>query len=769
VGYHGDQEISQWPFRDYVIQSFNQNLAYDQFIKEQLAGDLLPDPTRDQLVASGYNRLNQTTEEGGAQAKEYLSIYFADRVRNVSQVFLGSTLGCAQCHDHKYDPFTAKDFYAFGAFFADLEERGVYGGRGLRPPVLKLPTPEQQSQIDGINKSIAESNREIAKLRVQLLKSLKDWHPSESVNQTLLDDEKPNAKQFSGTWNFVSGPDVPVRSGRKSRLQESNGLHQHYVNQLEDPIEIDGNVKVFASVYLDPANPPKAIMLQFNDGSTWNHRVVWGTDQIDYGRRESNWPGYYRKGKLPKSGQWVQLEVDLAEIGFSVKPSKNKSPTKISGIAFTQFGGKAWWDEVTWEASLPTELASIIKVPASDRTEIQSQKLAEYYLASSQQWGQAIQRLDDLRSELTNLEQSVTTTVVSRATQPREIRILPRGNWQDDSGQVVQPAVPEFLGGLESSSDVRLNRLDLANWICQPENPLTARTMVNRIWSLLFGRGICTSVDDFGGQGTYPSNPELLDALAFEFVDSGWDVKQLIRVIVTSQAYQRSSRPTPDLIEQDPYNDTFARQGRFRVDAEVVRDAALFVSGRLVEKRGGPSARPYQPIGYYAQLNFPTRTYLADLNDNQYRRGLYTHWQRTFLHPMMKAFDAPSREECTCQRARSSTPLQALTLLNDPTFVEAARIFAARILREGGSSQREKLIWAYRAAVSHPPENEIVEILLGILEKHRKEFKADPDSAEKLLSVGLAKIPTDIDKSELAAWTSIARTIFNLQEMNSRY
>jgi len=293
--------------------------------------------------------------------------------------------------------------------------------------------------------------------------------------------------------------------------------------------------------------------------------------------------------------------------------------------------------------------------------------------------------------------------------------------------------------------------------------------MVNRLWSLMFGRGICASVDDFGGQGSYPSYPGLLDTLAIDFIESGWDVKELLRTIANSAAYQRSSTPTSQLLQADPYNELLARQGRFRVDAEMVRDMALATSGLLVERVGGSSARPYQPAGYYAQLNFPKRTYQADTDDNQYRRGVYTHWQRTFLHPMLKAFDAPSREECTAQRARSNTPLQALTLLNDPTFVEAARVLAARIMKEGGPTTEGRIQWAYRTVVSHRPDEAIVSELRRLYASELESYRDRVNDAQQLIATGASPVAAEWNPVELAAWTSVARTLLNLHESIMRY
>ncbi len=389
------------------------------------------------------------------------------------------------------------------------------------------------------------------------------------------------------------------------------------------------------------------------------------------------------------------------------------------------------------------------------------------YLAGAAEYVDAQKSLTAIQAERDQLVKSIPTSMIVKSVEPREIRVLPRGNWMDDSGEVVQPAIPAFLGSLDSQG--RATRLDLAEWLCGDENPLTARTMVNRLWFLMFGRGICASVDDLGGQGSYPSHPELLDYLACEFVDSGWDIKYVLRLIAHSATYRQSSQPSPQLREADPYNELFARQGRFRVSAEMVRDAALWTSGLLIEQQGGRSARPYQPAGYYAQLNFPRREYQADHGTNQYRRGVYTHWQRTFLHPMLKAFDAPSREECTAMRSRSNTPLQALTLLNDPSFVETARVFAEKILRESATMDRDRLDWAYRRALSRSADAFELEQMLELLAEHRRHYAAHPDQAVALTSAGEAARGEDLDVTELAAWTSAARVILNLREMTTRY
>jgi hypothetical protein len=356
--------------------------------------------------------------------------------------------------------------------------------------------------------------------------------------------------------------------------------------------------------------------------------------------------------------------------------------------------------------------------------------------------------------------------MITVATEPRTIRVLKRGDWLDDSGEVVGPAVPHFLKPLDVKGR-KATRLDLARWLTAPDHPQTARVFVNRVWYLLFGGGLCRSLDDTGSQGEWPTHPELLDHLAVEFVASGWDVKRLVKTVVLSSAYRQSSLELPALRERDPENRLFARQGRFRLPAETIRDSALSVSGLLADRLGGPSAHPYQPDGYYAHLNFPKRTYKADTDANQWRRGVYTHWQRQYLHPMLKAFDAPSREECTAQRPVSNTPLAALALLNDPSFVEAARVLAARIVREGGPTEAARVRWAWRAVLSRAPAESEASALVRLYQASRKQYAGNPAAAKELLRVGLAP-PAEGDAAELAAWTSVARALLNLNETITR-
>jgi hypothetical protein len=564
VGYHGDQDHAISPYRDYVIDSFNRNKPFDVFTREQLAGDLIPDAATEQKIASGYNRLLQTSHEGGVQAKEYLAIYAADRVRNISAVWMGATVGCAQCHDHKYDPYTIQDFYSMVAFFADVDE---------------------------------------------------DSHLVASKRRGL---------------NF---------------------------NSLPTP------------------RPPEILT-----GSETDRK------------------------------RFAEVNSELAKLAGAIKAEKD----------------------------------------SAKKAKFAAEKKA-------------------LDAELAALRLRVRKTMITVTVEPRTIRVLPRGNWLDDSGPVVHSAIPGFMGKLKTDGR-RATRLDLANWLMDARGGsggLTARVFVNRFWYLLFGSGISRVLDDFGGQGDPPLHPELLDNLAVEF-QKDWDVKRLFKSIVMSATYRQSSLAPAALVARDPLNRLYARQSRYRLDAEMIRDSALAVSGLLVESQGGGSVKPYQPAGYFRHLNFPTRKYTAHADDRQWRRGLYVHWQRQYLHPMLKALDAPSREECTAQRPRSNTPVAALTLLNDPTFVEAAQKFAERVLKEGGSSVYERLNHAYRLALSRGPDEWERDQLTTLLITTREEYRRDRSAAREVLKNGISPVDGELPEVELAAWVMVCRAILNLNEAITR-
>ncbi len=780
VGYHGDQEVTVWPYRDYVIKAFNENMPFDRFTRENLAGDLLPESTREQKIASAYNRLGMMTAEGGSQPKDFLARYAADRVRTTSVAWLGSTMGCAECHDHKFDPFTAKDFYSFAAFFADIKEPGVYSGymEGVWGESLALTTPEQEAELARIDREIMEAERALVTSTPELEAAQRAW-------EARLAQPTP--------WRALTATAIETKSGVEFKLLEDGSYLASGPNPGEEiytfiaETDLPGITALRVELLPDDSLPSKGPGRAGNGNLVLNRiairangqEVTLGSASATHSQAE-----YLIEHALVDNGQlgWAILPKAGERLAgvFETVGDVGDGGTMRLVITMAQTYGYQHTigrfrisvtnapRPVRADTDLADEIAAIVRTPYEERTREQRDKLAEYYRSIAPELGAVRNRLRDLREERKKVERSIRQMPITVATTPREMRVLPRGNWMDETGEVVQPAIPAFLGAV-SRTDERLTRLDLANWLTSEDNPLTARVLANRVWYLQFGRGLSDRLDDVGSQGAAPTHPDLLDDLARGFVDSGWDVKALVKRIVMSNTYRQSSQPRPELRQSDPFNRLLARQNRYRLEAEAVRDHALAVSGLLVRTIGGRSVRPYQPKGYYAQLNFPAREYEVDTGDHLYRRGVYTHWQRTFLHPMLKAFDAPSREECAAQRARSNTPLAALTLLNDPTFVEAARIFARRIVTEAGDDPEARATWAYKQALGREPGDEVRAILVEVYREHRAQYEADPAAAMALVNVGASATPAELNVAELAAWTSVARVILNLHEGITRY
>lgn len=789
VGYHGDQNVSVSPYRDYVIQAFNSNMPFDQFTREQLGGDLLPDPTQQQLVASGYNKLGMMSAEGGVQPKEYLAKYAADRVRTAGSVWLGATIGCAECHDHKFDPFTTKDFYRFAAFFADIKERGLYSGNQFGPSVSVADTelPELldpvQSEIAALEKKLATTTTELAvaqqQWEEQLLAERIAWHPLEiatatAEHGTLLEQQDDGSILATGTVSDVntyaiSAKAVPAGlTGLRLQTLPHDSMPKKGSGRADD-----GNFVLTELVLLADGEPVKlqnaqadfeqTVSTEKNPWKAWN-----AASTIDGDEKGHTW-GWAIK---PQVNQSHDLMVETKSV-VSAKSLTVRLEQKHESPRFSIGRFRLWYttDDQPLQLDdflrLPSEIRDILFVDRSARSSDQQTALQTYYRSVAPE-------LDPIRDSLAKLkkrekeliERHTRTSLITVSVEPREMRVLPRGNWMDMSGEIVMPGVPGFLPQLDVEG--RAGRLDLANWLVSRDNPLTARVFVNRLWKLFYGTGISKVLDDVGAQGEPPVHPELLDTLAVEFMDSGWDVRHMIRLMVNSATYRQSSLMRDDLDARDPYNRLLARQSRHRLDAEFVRDNALSVSGLLVHEVGGRSVKPYQPAGLYRHLNFPARKYQQDNDRNQYRRGLYTHWQRQFLHPAMKSFDAPAREECTAERPRSNTPLAALVLLNDPSYVEAARAFAERALQNGGDTDEERLDWITQRALSRGPRTEELDVLLPLLDAQRGFYAAHSDEAKALVATGLSPVADDLPVVETAAWTGVTRTIFNTHEFITR-
>ncbi len=771
MGFHGDVPISMYPYRDYVIRAFNENKPFDQFTREQLGGDLLPNPTTWQRVASGYNRLNRMTNEGGAQPGEYLARYLSDRLRATSSVWLGSTLGCAECHDHKFDPFLTKDFYQFEAFFADIEEVGVYSGTWDFGPRVRVPSLEDEKEIARIDRELTDLEQEG---RGRL-----------AANKTEMDDLAGYVREILEGWVVPEVRELSAKSRSKFRRHKDGTIELRGKAPVTDIHRVDlklrpGKVTAlrlealqfdakkgfmltrFTVELLRRGSRPQPIPIAaaFDNGHQDRRAALYALDDHE----QSGWG---RSGELgdPLPQAIFLLESPLeARAGDALRvrmyyewKHKHKAPSRfrvsVSDAAFPEFGpGKSVEEAVLAKGDLTAEM----------RTALQ-----DHFLGVSNgnsNWKQ----IRELERQRQIVIQEGGDCLTTHAVEARTVRVLPRGNWMDESGEIVEPQAPHFLKQIPIRNG-RLTRLDLADWLADRDNPLTARVFVNRLWKAFFGSGLSKILNDIGSQGEAPRNQDLLDWLAVEFIESGWDVKHITRTMLLSETYRRSSEPSEELKAGDPYNVYYGRQSAMRLDAEFIRDSALAVSGLLNPAIGGPSVKPYQPAGYYEELNFPKRTYKPDLNENQFRRGLYTHWQRQYLHPSLMAFDAPSREECAADRSLSNTPLQALTLLNDPTYVEAAREFARLILNSGETDTGRRLDFAFRRAFSRNAAAKEREVLAQLLNSRREHFQSHPADAENLLSAGISEVPEDLAVPELAAWTSVARAIFNKHEFIVRY
>ncbi|MDA8908638.1 PSD1 and planctomycete cytochrome C domain-containing protein [bacterium] len=788
IGYHSDNPMEVSAYRDYVISAFNRNLPYDRFTIEQLAGDLLPDATLEQKIASGYNRLLQTTQEGGAQANEYKAIYAADRVRNASTVWLGSTIGCAQCHDHKFDPFTARDFYAFAAFFADITEKAV----GKRVANLKLPTEGEQAEIDRLKSEVkaTEIGQVLARdaaLSQAVEEGAAQWEVAmrEQAKQALLAIErsaKPTAFTSTGGQKFKLLED-------RSLLAEGGNPDQaDYKVTLKE----EGTFKAVRLEVKMHESFPKGLSRGNGNFVLTHFRVKKGGQIL---------PIETAKATFEQNGWPVAGAIDPSEVtGWAVSGQTEEAANQEAIFVLREPVTLAAGEELTVEMQhrskhgrhnigrfrlgltddtapnppagaegLTPELLSLLGKEPKERTAEESKKLRDHYLATTPLLAPARAAHEKVVASLAKLEAGLRTMLIAESMdEPRMTRLLHRGDWMDTTGEVVEPALPAFLPkDSDLPADRRGTRLDLANWIVGDSNPLTARAFVNRVWMLFFGEGISRNVEDLGGQGEPPTHPELLDQLAIQFREDGWDVKRLIKGMLMSETYRRSSVVSPELLEKDPLNELYGRQGRWRISAEFVRDTALTLGGLLEDEVGGVSVKPYQPAGYWQHLNFPKREWKHDTGGKLYRRGLYTFWSRSFLHPAMMAFDAPSREECTSRRSRSNIPQQALVMLNDPAFVEAARKFGERIAAVEGNEE-EKISMGMKLATGRTATADEIGALRSVYEWQRAEYTKNPGAALEFLSVGEAPAAETTEVAEAAAWAQVGRTILNAYETTAR-
>jgi hypothetical protein len=798
VGFHGDQNQNAWAYRDWVIDAFNRNLPFDRFTVAQVAGDLLPGATDADRTATCFNRLNMVTREGGAQPKEYLAKYAADRVRTVGVAWLGSTFACAECHDHKYDPITQRDFYSLAAFFADVKQWGVYADYGYTPnPDLRgynndspFP-PEITVESRYLKERIARQRRAMDALATTASKpdpaAFAAWHTAVGAFLTKHPDgwETPAPVATAAAAKNDDKATPPLATGADGRVVQTTGAAANLtltvapadagtvaalrLEVLPDPAGANtifrqgigfGTVRLAAAVRRTGGGPDEPVAFRHAAADRYHpiHRNGFELIGVHQG-----WMLDETRKAEPQTAVFLpQAPVKLAP-GDSLVLTLPDCPAAGVRASVSPLPP----DDPARPSLAPTYLAAVKEdSPAAKRA----------YLMGTGADAVAFAQAKTLEADILTCRGGRTPVLVTEALKtPAVTRVLPRGNWQDESGPVVAPAVPHFLPGYKADPGRRLSRLDLARWLVAPENPLTARVFVNRLWRQFFGNGLSGQVEDLGAQGEWPTHPELLDWLAVEFRKSGWDVKHVVRLMVTSAVYRQSSDLRPELRERDPNNRLLASQNPRRLEAEFVRDDLLAVAGLLeASDVGGPPVHPYQPAGYYAALQFPDRDYVPEPDDRQYRRGVYMHRQRTFTHPMLANFDAPSREDAVCTRTAANTPQQALTLLNDPEFVEAARVLAAGLVAseapasaKGDAARLDRL---YERALCRAPRPAERASLLTFLARVRREYAARPEDAKKLVRVGAAPAPdTGTDPVELAAWTTVCRVVLNLHETITRY
>jgi hypothetical protein len=821
-GYHIDSHREMWHWRDWVIDAFNKNKPFDEFTIEQLAGDLLPHPTLAQRIATGFNRNHMINFEGGAIPEEYQNEYVVDRVETTSVVWLGMTMGCARCHDHKFDPVKQKDFYRFYAFFNTISEKGLDGRRGNAPPLVQVPSPEQSREIAWVSQEICAREDAIPKER-ELSAMQSAWEKAaltslpDAPREGLLAHYELDGNLADSSGHYRHGRilkgDLGYGAGRVGKSAEFDGeTHADFGDtggfERTEPVSLafwmqpegeQAGMTVIQKqntehqgweVYLDES----VVLPRLRRGARLYARLVhrWPDDAIQVRTHEpierGEWHAtvitYDGSGKAAGVKVFVNGKTQELDVLTDALTGTIRNAGSLA-VGDSQLGHPyrgALDDLRIYDRVIPyadiDELAihqparATISILPKKRSDEQKEWLRDYFLSygAPSDLRRLYAELKVLRREKEDLNWTVPNAMVMQEMNtPRETAILGRGDYRN-RGEVVTPGVPAVLPGL--SPDLPVNRLGLAKWLMDPTHPLTARVAVNRYWQLHFGTGIVKTAEDFGSQGEPPSHPELLDWLATEFVRTKWDVKAMQRLMITSAAYRQSSRVTPELRERDPENRLLARGPRFRLPAEMVRDNALAVSGLLVDRQGGASVSPYQPKGLWEEIAYgdvySAQTYQQGHGQDLYRRSMYMFWKRTSPPPELITFDAPDREKCTARRAVTNTPLQALVLLNDPTFIEAARVLAEKMIRDGGSDASKRIRYAFRLATAREPDTRELQLLRDLARAETAAYRGDKAGARKLVRVGEAKTDSNVDDSELAAWTTVASTILNLDETITR-
>ena len=807
-GYNNDEDRQMWPWRDWVINAYRANMPYDQFLTEQLAGDLLPNANLQQQVATGFLRNQGHNTEGGIIQEEYRVEYVADRVHTVATVFLGLSMQCARCHDHKIDPITQAEYYRFFSLVNNLEEKQAsYSNFVGAEPFVRVPTAEQIeskkqliTQLDEFKSQLQTKEQHIEQTWATWVKANSDQVIEATLGTTqkdYVDFEENNLSATQQIWEksdqliFVAG-----KQGTAVSIDNGKHLTSKQLGKLQSDrpfsISLWVNVPSLGSMAIlsrmDEAMNFRGYDMLLVNGKIEVHLVdTWPSNAIKISSQQTIAPNQWHHLTLTYDGSkkaaGANLYIDGKPVKFDI-PNNNLTGRletdkpfhlglREKSLPFTgSIDELRIFDGVL--SAVDIESLAQVQVPEPKLTWVRNPlgELSEDQRNLAKSWtrekidpehGQLQSQVVELEKKIASVDQAAPAVMVMREMNPpRETFILKRGQY-DQPTTKVEPGIPESLR--VDGIDQPINRLQLAKWLTHPKNPLTARVAVNRLWEQCFGVGIVRTSEDFGGSGEYPSNPELLDMLAMEFIESQWDVRAMLKQIVLSKTYRQASRMTPELKLKDPENRYFARGPRHRLSAETIRDNALAISGLLVRKVGGPSVKPYQPAGLWEDVTVERRgKYVADTGEGLFRRGMYTFWKRTCPPPAMVSFDAPNREVCVARRSRTNTPLQALVLLNDPTYIEAARVFASDVLKSGGNDQLARLNYAYRKALARDIRPEEVPAMQELLELARSDFAEDANRVDAYLSVGTVGISGETPKLELAVWTVACSAILNLDE-----
>lgn len=799
-GFQTDSSRQMWPWRDWVIRAFNNNMPFDQFTMEQIAGDLLPNARRDQVVATGFNRNHRINGEGGIIDEEWRIENIMDRVETTSATWLGLTMNCCRCHDHKYDPLTMKDFYSFFAFFNNVPERGTIQGASNRSggnslPIITVPSPEQEQRLAQLGEELKKAGEKVDELAKQLPQLVAAWEPK--ALETL--------RSMKTVWSPLTPANVESKAGTALVKQADGSFLATGANPTKDvyvfdaPLPEQGASAFLLECFTDPTLPgggpgrysnsnfalsafdvymrrgggkPELLKLKkaeadhsqkgyeianlIDDGKRKDRRSSWAVDGPT--RKENRRAMFVLQEPIaPAKDTMLLLRVRMEAIN-----GHNIGRFRLSSSSLPPDAVKLNGDPFS-----PT-LKLAIGTSPTQRTAAQKKEIESFFRANvDNPLRQADMALARARRAHDDFDRSLPNVMVMQEGPVRDTFILKRGEY-DKPGEKVGMATPAILPPMPK--DAPVNRLGLARWLVDPANPLTARVWINRTWEKFFGHGISKTAENLGSQAEYPVHPELLDWLASEFIRGGWDMRKMQKLIVMSAAYRQDSRITPALLEKDPDNRLLARGPRFRLGGEMVRDQALAIAGLLVPKVGGPSVKPYMPEGVWDETSKygDLRGYKADAGEGLYRRSFYTIWKRTAAPPTMLLFDAPSREVCTVRRSRTNTPLQALSMLNEVTFVEAARGLAQQMMLHGGDTPARRIAYGYRRATARTADEASLKTLVAGFQARLAAFTSRPDDARALLAQGMSKVDPALPANELAAYTTTASVLLNLDRVVTR-